>query len=504
MKKIWLLSALLIINSGIYSQTKSYKRGVAYGYHSANDMKSFSPDISWWYNWYSQPDVAVRTTYQKYNVDFTPMAWNASGISGVGGWADKDTTIKYVLGFNEPNFKEQANMTPTQAAKAWPALQKIAAKHDLKIVGPAVNYCSKEGSVYENGIYYTNPFKYLDDFFALCDTCRIDYIGLHWYGAGNSIMSYINDARKYKKPIWVTEFASWDYSSPVQNVAEQIKYLAGTTNFLERDPDVYRYSWFIGRRQTGQTTSPYIDLYGADGMLTELGKMYMDIPAYDPNMKFKIPGRIEMEEYYLMSGLFSEPTSDVDGFLNIGWTDVNDWAEYKISVEKSGTYNLNARVAGTGQGAIQFLVDNQVKTLVKTTSTGGWQTWKNFSGTIELEAGDHILKMLVRAAGFNINWIEISNSTAINNEIEVMETEVYPNPVTNGIINVVLHRDQSGGEFICKLFDMLGKQVFTKNVNVNRALFQINLNETKRLPAGMYYLNISGENGLANKLIVVQ
>jgi len=504
MKKIFLILILLIFGSGIYSQTKSYKRGVAYGYHSVKDMQNFSPDISWWYNWATQPDFAIRTTYQNYDVDFAPMAWNASGISGVGSWTDKDSTIKYVLGFNEPNFKAQANMTPTQAAKAWPALQKIAEKHDLKIVGPAVNYCSTDGSVYENGIYYTNPFTYLDDFFKACDTCQVDFIGLHWYGSGNSITSYVNTARKYKKPIWVTEFASWDNSNPVQNVNDQIKYLAGTTNFLERDPDIYRYSWFIGRRQTGQTTYPFIDLYGADGMLTELGQMYMDIPVYDPEKKFTIPGRIEMEEYYLMSGLFSEPTSDVDGFLNIGWTDVNDWAEYKISVEKSGTYNLNARIAGTGQGAMQFLVDNQIKTTIITSNTGGWQNWKTLSKAIELETGDHILKMLVKASGFNINWIEISNSTAINNEIEVMETEVYPNPVTNGIVNVVLHRDQSGGEFTCSLFDIYGKQVFTKKVNVNRALFQININETKRLPAGMYYLNISGEKSLANKLIVVQ
>jgi hypothetical protein len=500
MKRIWLLLVFLILSFGIYSQTKSYKRGVAYGYHSVKDMQNFSPDISWWYNWAAQPEFAIRNTYQNYEVDFTPMAWNNVGISGVSSWADKDSLVKYILGFNEPNFKDQANMTPTQAANAWPALQKIAKKHDLKIVGPAVNYCGN--CVSEGGVTYTNPFKYLDDFFVHCDTCQVDFIGLHWYGGGNSIVNYINDGRKYKKPIWVTEFAAWD--NPATTAKEQIKYLAGTTNFLERDPDIYRYSWFIGRRQTGQTTYPYIDLYGADGMLTELGQMYMDIPVYDPNMKFKIPGRIEMEEYYLMSGLFSEPTSDVDGFLNIGWTDVNDWAEYKISVEKSGTYNLNARVAGTGQGAMQFLIDGQVKTLVKTTSTGSWQSWKNVSEKIELEAGEHILKMLVKSAGFNINWIDISNTTAVKSDIEIIETEVYPNPVTDGILNVVLNRAQSGGEFKCRLFDVYGKQVFTKNVNVNRALFQINLNETKRLPAGMYYLNISGENGLANKLIVVQ
>jgi len=273
---------------------------------------------------------------------------------------------------------------------------------------------------------------------------------------------------------------------------------------LERDPDIYRYSWFIGRTKGGINTFPYIDLYGTSGMLTELGQLYMDIPVYDPEMKFTIPGRIETEEYYLMSGLFSEPTADVDGFLNIGWTDLNDWAEYKISVEKSGTYNLNTRVAGTGQGAIQFLVDNQLKTTINTPNTGGWQNWRTVSKEIELEEGEHILKMLVRAAGFNINWIEISNSTSAKNEIEIIETEVYPNPVTNGIINVLLHRAQLGGEFTCRLFDIYGRQVFLKNVNVNRALFQINLNESNRFPTGVYYLNISGEKSRANKLIIVQ
>ncbi|TNF41433.1 MAG: carbohydrate-binding protein [Bacteroidetes bacterium] len=499
MKKSALILVLLVFGILTYSQTKSYKRGVAYGYHSVNDMKNFSPHISWWYNWAAQPDAAIRTTYQNYGVDFTPMAWNNISISGVNTWADRDTTIKYLLGFNEPNFKEQANMTPSKAAAAWPALQKIAQKHDLKIVGPAVNYCGN--CVSEGGTTYTNPFTYLDHFFAACDTCQVDFIGLHWYGGGNSVVNFVKDARKYKKPIWMTEFAAWDNS--VTSAKDQIKYLAGTVNFLERDPDIYRYSWFIGRRQSGSATYPFIDLYGADGMLTELGQMYMDIPVYDPEMKFTIPGRIEAEEYFLMSGLFAEPTSDTDGFLNLGWTDVNDWAEYKIAVEKSGTYNLNARVAGSAQGAIQFLVDNQLKVQISTPNTGGWQNWRTVSKEIELEEGEHILKMLVRSAGFNINWIEISNPTAVNH-FKVIDSEVYPNPVSNGILNIEIHSDVSGGEYFCQLFDLHGNQLLSENVRSYRSLIQINLNENKRLSAGIYYLNISGRNGTANQLIVVQ
>lgn len=388
-----------------YAQIKSYKRGVSYGYHSAIDMLKFSENISWWYNWAAEPDNAIKTTYQNYNVDFTPMAWSGAGISNVNNWVNSDPKVKYILGFNEPNFKDQANMTPSQAADAWASFQTIAEKHNLKTVGPAVNYCGD--CVSEGGTTYNNPFKYLDDFFTACINCKVDYIALHWYGSGNSIVGYVDDARKYNKPIWVTEFASWDNSNPVQNVADQKKYLAGTVNFLERDPDVYRYSWFIGRRQSGQTSYPYIDLYGSDGQLTPLGQLYMDIPVYDPDFKFQIPGRIESEEYYLMSGLFAEITEDVDGFLDIGWADNNDWAEYKINVAESATYNLSVRVAGTNPGIIDFLIDGTQKVSVNTPVTDGWQNWQTVTTKIDLQAGEHLLKMLVKDAGFNINYIEI-------------------------------------------------------------------------------------------------
>ncbi len=502
MKKIHFLLILIFISFGVYSQTKSFKRGVAYGYHSEKDMEAYSKHISWWYNWATQPDAAIRNTYQNYNVEFTPMAWNNSGINGVKAWVNKDTTVKYILGFNEPNFKEQANMTPSKAAEAWPYLQVIAEDHNLEVVSPAVNYCGN--CVSENGTTYTNPFEYLDDFFNACVDCQVDFIGLHWYGSGSSIMGYVEDARKYNKPIWVTEFASWDYNNPVQNIDDQMKYLAGTVNFLERDPDIFRYSWFIGRTSGGKNTFPYIDLYDASGMLTELGQLYMDIPVYNPEMKFEVPGRIEAEEYYLMKGLFTEPTEDEDGFLNIGWVDAGDWAEYKISVEKGGTYNLDARIAGSNSGVLDFLVDNKIAGRMNIPATGGWQVWKTISIEIELEPGDHILKLGVRNDGFNVNWIELSNITSVSSEFEIVRAEIYPNPVTNGIINVSLNNVNAGSDYVCSLYNIQGAQVFSEQVKPNRAFFQLNLNKNDRLNPGVYYLNVTGKNVQAKQLVVIQ
>ncbi len=449
LKNAVLFLLLFSFVSVVNSQNKSYKRGVSYGYHSVKDMQNFSKNISWWYNWAAEPDIAIRNTYKNYEVDFTPMSWNANGINAVNNWVNQDPNVKYILGFNEPNFTDQANMTPKQAATAWPEFQAIADLHNLKTVGPAVNYCGN--CVTENGVTYGDPFKYLDDFFTACQDCDVDFIALHWYGGGNSIVGYVDNARKYNKPIWVTEFAAWDNS--VANVEDQKKYLAGTVNFLERDPDVYRYSWFIGRRQSGRTSYPFIDLYGVDGELTELGKIYMNIPVYDPNFKFQIPGKIEAEEYFLMSGLFAEITSDTNGFLNLGWTDNNDWAEYKIKVNKSGTYNLYARIAGTNTGIVDFLVDNKLAATINTPNTGSWQTWKTVSTKIELEEGEHLLKMLIKDAGFNINWITISENLILepnNFNIEI-KGETCP--------------DKKNGKIIISAIESLNYKVNLNNSN---------------------------------------
>ncbi len=70
-------------------------------------------------------------------------------------------------------------MTPAQVAAAWPRLEAIADSFNLKIVGPAVNYCDK--CIVVGGVALTSPFAYLDSFFAACPDCRVDYIAVHNY-----------------------------------------------------------------------------------------------------------------------------------------------------------------------------------------------------------------------------------------------------------------------------------------------------------------------------------
>lgn len=49
-----------------------------------------------------------------------------------------------LLGFNEPNHGEQANMLPAKAAALWPQLEKAAARWNLRLASPAAAPCGKQ------------------------------------------------------------------------------------------------------------------------------------------------------------------------------------------------------------------------------------------------------------------------------------------------------------------------------------------------------------------------
>jgi hypothetical protein len=77
--KLNYLPFLIFIITGIYSASaQSEKRGIAYGYHSPEDMEALSPDVTWWYNWSVTPESSVANVFQDYDFEFVPMAWNGN------------------------------------------------------------------------------------------------------------------------------------------------------------------------------------------------------------------------------------------------------------------------------------------------------------------------------------------------------------------------------------------------------------------------------------------
>lgn len=490
-----LLLLLTFISENAFSQTKSTKRGIAYGYHSEADMAAISKGVSWWYNWYYQPENTVSMVYQNYGMDFVPMAWGKSfNEAGIRAYYASHPEAKYLLGFNEPNFISQANLKPSEAAALWPKLEKIAKDYGLKIVGPAVNYSGDP--VQENGVTYSNPIAYLDAFFAACPSCQVDYIAVHNYMCySGALADYINQFKKYNKPIWLTEFACWDQANIT--LAMQKGLILGALDYLESEPMVFRYSWFNGNR-TG--SSPYIDLFDAQsGKLTELGQLYVNYnPVHDPNSYSPIPARIEAESYSVMSGISIEATSDVSGIANVGWIDAGDWLQYNIDVPSTGDYTVYFRISANAATSLELRENNTTLQTVSVASSGGWQNWKTLQTTLHLTSGKHKLQVYTGKGMFNLNWLEITTAgqPTLVSETSIEGQRIYPNPVTDKLYIETNNEDQDTDVSIVELS---GKVLYSKTFTENTSRIEIDFSNFRH---GSYIVQVRNSKTNINQLIV--
>ncbi|NDV80021.1 glycosyl hydrolase [Dysgonomonas sp. 511] len=220
-------------------QKRSFKRGVSYNFQMLEDVALLGPGVSWFYNW--GPDISndLNNAVTPQKLDFYPMAWNgAFSESKIRAYKQAHPNCEYILAFNEPNLTDQANMTPTEAATHWPRLRALANELNMKIISPAMNYGTLAN--------YSDPIKWLDEFFKLVPLSDIDGIAIHCYmGTPASLKSYVGLFKKYGKPIWMTEFCAWE--SYINNVSKQMAYMCDVLNYMECDPDIYRYAWFIPR-----------------------------------------------------------------------------------------------------------------------------------------------------------------------------------------------------------------------------------------------------------------
>ena len=243
------------------------KRGVAFGHNTAAGLQALSRKVTWWYNWSPAPESAVARVYRGLNVEFVPMIWDETRYAGA---SSIPTGAKTLLGFNEPNFFSQANLSAAQAAAQWPNLQQIAQPRGMKLTSPAVNYCGPAASCWD-----TNPFHYLTDFFAACPGCQVDYIAAHWYACDlPALQSYIGQLKTTfpTKQIWLTEFACGDGTD--RSLAKQEQYMQSAIPYLEGEPQVAKYSWFADGNAI-----PNVALTNSDGTLTALGQIYTTLAS---------------------------------------------------------------------------------------------------------------------------------------------------------------------------------------------------------------------------------
>jgi hypothetical protein len=292
----------VIINSlpdGLYNQVSfirvfpwrwTHKKGWTSNINSADTLY-----CSWHYDWGAGGTSSL-------NVEFIPMRHNKYWDA----YSKINTKINttHVLGFNEPEREDQADMTVDEAIEQWPELMRSG----LRIGSPAPSDGGR---------------SWLYSFIDRCDKLnyRVDFVALHWYQGGQTAGQFYDYLKsvydRTGRPVWITEWnngANWTCCKPTyeeQAVAiEQFTHMLDTTSFVER---YSLYEWVEDTRQMFYSTDPVI--------LNPAGIVYRDnmsAMAFNPDVQFGL-------EYLPIPNPATNPMPH-NGAVSIGIDTVLSWS----------------------------------------------------------------------------------------------------------------------------------------------------------------------------------
>ena len=223
--------------------------------------------VHWFYTWGADRPAGIPQ-----GVEFVPMAWGYYGNQDNSQvkWLAKMAAqpgVRHFLGFNEPDGKEQANLSVESALDGWQHLNQLS----LPLGSPA--------AVHADGDWMQNFMQG-----AKTKGYRVDFVTIHWYGDARSqnFLGYLAHVHEmYQRPLWITEFCPGDWSAgpghpsrySTQQIAEFMKAVLPAMNKLDY---VQRYAWYsAGMDDSALGTSA---LFRKDGSLTSLGRIYAASP----------------------------------------------------------------------------------------------------------------------------------------------------------------------------------------------------------------------------------
>jgi alpha-L-fucosidase len=137
-----------------------------------------------------------------------------------------------------------------------------------------------------------------------------------------------------------------------------------------------------------------------------------------------IPGTVEAEDYDTgcpgdayydadenNQGRQYRPNEGVDidtcsaGGYTLGWTRAGEWLAYTVTVSKSAAYRISFYVASAyNSGKLHLECDGADKTgTISIPNTTGFQNWEVVKRTINLDAGQHVLKLVIDGDLLNLD-----------------------------------------------------------------------------------------------------
>lgn len=217
------------------------------GWSGGNQNQAATLNSSWNYGWNASGNSTL-------DIEYVPMRHNR--------WWPSYTEINnkqnstHVLGFNEPDQADQADMTVAQAIAQWPNLLASG----LRLGSPAPT---------DGGLNWL--YAFMDHADAL--NYRVDFVAVHYYKnnwTASQMENWLwNIHQRTKRPLWITEFNNGcNWTSPHPTYQQNATKINELITRLASLPYVERYSiysWCTNR-----------EMFYSDGSLTPAGIVYRD------------------------------------------------------------------------------------------------------------------------------------------------------------------------------------------------------------------------------------
>jgi len=196
--------------------------------------------ISWIYTWSTTPSpLALSNT----NLEWVPMLHKQADANDFLNRLRNGEYDRYpnVLLFNEPDLNYPPYAYPldvnTAVSISLQVFQAMAARGRTWRVGTPV---------------MAGNMGWLQQYLAAmknqCPSCKFSFVPVHSYSldANGFIGTVQNYYNTFGYPIWVTEWANTDFSGRnwQKSLGDVQNFMSTTTNWLNAQPFVERYSWF--------------------------------------------------------------------------------------------------------------------------------------------------------------------------------------------------------------------------------------------------------------------
>jgi putative glycosyl hydrolase len=227
--------------SNLQPQKCSGKRGIGWPwdnptahfplYSDTSDGKSL---VSWLFNWELWVPPGIPS-----GIEWIPTIRTAGQVNDILPFLtdiSKSQPITHLLGFNEPEILDQANLSVDEAVGLWkefvlPAKQKFG----LRLGSPGMSS------------HVSRSKPWLDEFFKqLNGEDGVDILVVHWYGPHfHGMKEFLEDMyQTYKLPLWVNEFACSKIGNGETSEEEVLQFLQEAVSWLDETTYVERYAYY--------------------------------------------------------------------------------------------------------------------------------------------------------------------------------------------------------------------------------------------------------------------